>query len=244
MQLWYLDEAGINKDERFLVVGGFCIDDENYEHISKEFIKFRQEHMPNPTRKLDMKRLIRGKGWFQTLTLAQRETLLEKFYELIEKLDLRIVITMIDRDFSSKIRNKMHFAFECLFERICLNMDDINKIKGKTELGLLFYDNNGIKEVSSWFKQFYKKGTAYVSNKNLIETAVPLEMSQSELLQISDLIICTYAYLLKANSGQKASQWIKKTLEKGFKIITSKAKIVKTQNNGNSISSIKIYDKG
>ncbi len=239
--MWYLDEAGINKDERFAVVGGFSIDDEQYDEILSNFRQFKQKFLPDATRKLDMKRLVRGKGWCQGISLQQRKVLLVEFYKFLSESNIRIVISMIDRDSSPNIRDKLQFAYECLFERICLNMDDINKKKKKTELGILFYDNNGIKDVAAWFKNFYVAGTTYVINHNLIEAAIPLQMSQSELLQISDMIICTYSYLLKAQAGQKTSQWLKETLEEGNKVIRTKAKRVRTQDGYKLVSSIKEY---
>ena len=123
MQLWYIDEAGINSSERYIVVGGFCIDDDEYGTVLKKFVKFKQDNLPDPTRKIDMKSLVRGKGWWQTIPLPKRKEFLKNFYSFLGEINPRIVISMVDRDNSSKIRQKLHFAYECLFERICLNME-------------------------------------------------------------------------------------------------------------------------
>ena len=147
----------------------------------------------------------------------------------------------IDRDQSEKIRNKLQFAYECLFERICLNIESSNHKKSTEDLGIIFLDNNGVKGVQSWFSSFYQDGTRYVSNKYLIESAVVLKMSESNLLQIADMIVCTHTYLLKAQNGQKASLWVKDTLELGLKSIKGKCEKVKAQNQNRTFSSFKMY---
>lgn len=37
MILWYIDESGVTKEERDLVVGGYSIHDGDYENMMKEF---------------------------------------------------------------------------------------------------------------------------------------------------------------------------------------------------------------
>ena len=138
----------------------------------------------------------------------------------------------------------MQFAYECLFERICLNVEDISRKKGRKELSILFSDTmSNYKEVYSWFKTFYEKGTGYVTNNHLIEKIINLEMSQSEMLQISDLIICTCSYFVKAGRGQKSLQWAKEILDNGWKIVLSKEHRVLSQDGKKEIASIYFYSK-
>ena len=77
-----------------------------------------------------------------------------------------------------------------------------------------------------------------------IEKMITLEMSQSEMLQISDLIICTCSYWVKANRGQKSVQWAKDILNKGWKIILLKENKVLTQDNKKEVQSIYFYSRG
>lgn len=241
MILWYIDESGITKEERDLVVGGYSVDDSDYEDIKKEFKDLQSKHF-GTVRKIDMKMIIQGKKWLSNINLEKRKDFLIDFYKFIEKLPIRIALFKIDKDNSPSIRNKMQFAYECLFERICLNLEDISRKKGKKEKGLIFSDTmSNCGEVCSWFKSFYEKGTSYVTNNNLIEKIITLEMSQSEMLQISDLILCTCSYWLKANRGQKSTQWAKEVLNNGWKIILSKEHKVLTQDGKKEVCSIYFY---
>ena len=244
MILWYIDESGITKEERDLVVGGYSIHDGDYEDMIKEFKNILNKHFETSTRKIDMKMIIQGKRWFSNISIEKRKEFLNDFYKFIGTQPIRICICKVDKDDSPKIRNKIQFAYECLFERICLNTEDISRQNNKKELGILFSDTmNNWGEVSSWFKTFYEKGTEYVTNNNLIEKIINIEMSQSEMLQISDLIICTCSYWVKANRGQKSVQWAKETLDTGWKIILSKENRVLTQNNKKEVQSIYFYSK-
>lgn len=244
MILWYIDESGITKEERDLVVGGYSVDDLNYEGIMKEFKDIQNKHFGDSNRKIDMKMLIQGKKWLSKFSLEQRKEFLIDFYKFIGKLPIRICICKIDKDNSSLIRNKMQFAYECLFERICLNVEDISRENNKKELSILFSDTmTNYGEVCSWFRNFYEKGTGYVTNNHLIEKIITLEMSQSEMLQISDLIICTCSYFVKANRGQKSVQWAKEILENGWKIILSKEHKVLTQDKKKTVQSIYFYSR-
>lgn len=244
MILWYIDESGITKEEKNLVVGGYAIHDNEYEKIIKEFRNIQKKHFGTYIRKIDMKMIIQGKKWLSPISIDKRREFLEDFYNFISKQQMRICICKIDKDASPSIRNKMQFAYECLFERICLNVEDISRKKENKELSILFTDTmTNLGEVCSWFKSFYEKGTEYVTNKHLIEKVIPLEMSQSEMLQISDLIVCTCSYWIKANKGQRSTQWAKETLEKGWKIILSKEHRVSTQDNKKEVQSIYFYSK-
>ena len=244
MILWYIDESGITKEERDLVVGGYCVHDKDYEKIISDFKEIQSKHFGTPTRKIDMKMIIQGKKWLSAFSVDQRRAFLQDFYKFIAKQPIRVCICKIDKDNSPKIRNKMKFAYECLFERICLNVGDISRERGDKELGILFSDTmSNYWEVFSWFKTFYEKGTEYVTNKHLIEKIITLEMSQSEPLQISDLIICTCSYFTKANRGQKSVQWAKEILEEGWKIILSKEHMVLTQDGKKEVQSIYFYSK-
>jgi len=242
MILWYIDESGITKEERDLVVGGYCIHDGDYENMIKAFKEILNKHFEISTRKIDMKMLIQGKKWLSSIPVEKRKDFLNDFYKLIESQPIRICIFKIDKDNSPQIRNKMQFAYECLFERICLNTEDISRQNNKKELGILFSDTmSNCGEVRSWFKSFYDKGTEYVINNHLIEKIINLEMSQSEMLQISDLIICTCSYWVKANRGQKSIQWAKDILDKGWKVILSKEHKVWTQDHKKEVQSIYFY---
>ena len=244
MILWYIDESGVTKEERDLVVGGYSIDDKDYEKVIREFKEIQNKHFGTSTRKIDMKMIIQGKKWMSGFPIEKRREFLKDFYNFIENLPVRICICKIDKDNSPAIRNKMQFAYECLFERICLNVEDISRKSGNKELSILFTDTmTNHKEVCSWFKTFYEKGTGYVTNNHLIEKIIPLEMSQSEMLQISDLIVCTCSYFMKAGRGQKSVQWAKETLEEGWKVILSKENKVLTQNGEKEIASIYFYSK-
>jgi len=244
MILWYIDESGVTKEERDLVVGGYSVHDENYEQIIKEFKEIQNKHFGNSTRKIDMKMIIQGKKWLSSFPIEKRKEFLEDFYKFIEKLPIRVCICKVDKDNSPLIRNKMQFAYECLFERICLNVEDISRKKGRKELSILFSDTmSNYKEVYSWFKTFYEKGTGYVTNNHLIEKIINLEMSQSEMLQISDLIICTCSYFVKAGRGQKSLQWAKEILDNGWKIVLSKEHRVLSQDGKKEIASIYFYSK-
>jgi len=242
MILWYIDESGVTKEERDLVVGGYCVHDKDYESVKRKFKEIQSKHFGSSTRKLDMKMIIQGKRWLSGFPIEKRKEFLIDFYKFIDELPIRVCIFKIDKDNSPLIRNKMQFAYECLFERICLNIEDISKKEGMKEIGLIFSDtmsNSG--EVCSWFKTFYEQGTNYVTNNHLIEKIITLEMSQSEMLQISDLIICTGSYFIKANRGQKSVQWVKDILGEGWKIILSKNHKVSTQDGKKEVSSIKFY---
>jgi|GEM_PF-4803283 len=243
MILWYIDESGVTKDEKDLVVGGYSVDDKTYEEIKKEFKEIQSNHF-DTNRKIDMKMIIQGKKWLSNFPVEKRKAFLIDFYKFIEKLPIRISIIKIDKDSSPAIRNKMQFAYECLFERICLNVEDISRQNKNKELGLIFSDTmSNCGEVCSWFKSFYEKGTSYVTNNNLIEKIITLEMSQSEMLQISDLIICTCSYWIKAIRGQKSVQWAKEILNDGWKIILSKEHKVLTQDNKKEVQSIYFYSR-
>jgi len=244
MILWYIDESGITKEERDLVVGGYSVSDKDYESIIKEFKEIQNKHFGTSTRKIDMKMIIQGKKWLSSFPINKRKDFLNDFYKCLEKFPIRVCICKIDKDGSPKIRNKMKFAYECLFERICLNTEDISRKNNKRELGILFSDTmNNCGEVCSWFKSFYEKGTEYVTNNNLIEKIITLNMSQSEMLQISDLIICTCSYWVKANRGQKSVQWAKEILNQGWKIILSKEYKVSTQDNKKEVQSVYFYSQ-
>lgn len=244
MILWYIDESGVTKEERDLVIGGYSIDDRNYEKVIREFKEIQNKHFGTSTRKIDMKMLIQGKKWLSNFPIEKRKEFLEDFYRFIEKQPIRICMCKVDKDNSPKIRNKMQFAYECLFERICLNTEDISRASGQKELGILFSDTmNNCGEVCSWFKTFYEKGTEYVTNNHLIEKIITLEMSQSEMLQISDLIVCTCSYRTKASRGQKSVQWAKEILDEGWKIILTKEHQVPTQDNKKEVQSIYFYSK-
>jgi len=244
MILWYIDESGITKEERDLVVGGYCVHDNNYEKIISEFKKIQSKHFGTSTRKIDMKMIIQGKKWLSGFSIEQRKEFLKDFYQFISRQPIRICICKVDKDNSPKIRNKMKFAYECLFERICLNVEDISRKKEVKELSILFSDTmSNYGEVFSWFKTFYEKGTEYVINNHLIEKIIMLEMSQSELIQISDLIVCTCSYFTKANRGQRSVQWARKILENGWKVILSKEHMVLTQDGKKEVQSIYFYSK-
>ena len=245
MILWYIDESGTTKEERDLVVGGYSIHDGDYENLIKDFKEIMNKNFGVSTRKIDMKMIVQGKRWFSNINIEKRKEFLEDFYKFVEIHPIRVCICKIDKDNSPRIRNKMQFAYECLFERICLNTEDISRHKSKKEIGILFSDTmNNCREVCSWFKTFYEKGTGYVTNNNLIEKMITLEMSQSEMLQISDLIICTCSYWVKANRGQKSVQWAKDILNKGWKIILLKENKVLTQDNKKEVQSIYFYSRG
>lgn len=242
MLLWYIDECGITEEERLLVVGGYCIDDSIYLDSKTKFQELKQKYLPHPDRKIDMKKLIQGKDWLRNMSLDQRREFLMAFYNLIDTMDLRVCISMVDRDASAKIRNKLQFSYELLFERIELNTLDISNIKGKHQLAIIFSDTMmNYREVMSWFKKFYEVGTGYVTNNHLIERVIPLQMSQSELLQISDLIIGTYTYRKKAINQQKSVMWAKDALDYGYNIILKKAPSVASQDEKKKFSSIKEY---
>ena len=244
MILWYIDESGVTKEERDLVIGGYAIDDKHYEKTIQEFKEIQNKHFGTSTRKIDMKMIIHGKKWLSNFPLEKRKAFLKDFYSFIEKLPIRVSICKIDKDNSPDIRNKMQFVYECLFERICLNVEEISRENKNKELSILFSDTmNNSREVCSWFKTFYEKGTAYVTNKHLIEKIITLEMSQSEMLQISDLIVCTCSYFVKAERGQRSVQWAKEILEEGWKIILSKENLVLTQDGKKEIQSIYFYSK-
>ncbi len=244
MILWYIDESGITKEERDLVIGGYSIDDKYYEKAIKEFKEIQNKHFGTSIRKIDMKMIIQGKKWLSNFPLEKRKEFLKDFYNFIEKLPIRICICKIDKDNSPRIRNKMQFAYECLFERICLNVEDISRENQNKELSILFSDTmNNCGEVCSWFKTFYEKGTEYVTNNHLIEKIITLEMSQSEMLQISDLIVCTCSYFVKAGRGQKSVQWAKEILDEGWKVILSKEHKVLSQDRKKEIQSIYFYSK-
>jgi hypothetical protein len=244
MILWYIDESGITKEERDLVVGGYCVDDDNYEKIIREFKELQNKHFGSSTRKIDMKMIIQGKKWLSSFPMEKRKEFLVDFYKFIGKLPIRICLCKVDKDNSLNIRNKMQFAYECLFERVCLNVEDISRKNGKKELSILFSDTmTNCGEICSWFKSFYEKGTGYVTNNHLIEKIITLEMSQSEMLQISDLIVCTCSYFVKSLRGQKSVQWAKEILAEGWKIILSKEHQVLTQDKKKEIQSIYFYSK-
>jgi len=242
MLLWYIDESGINTDERFVVAGGYCINDKNYEKIRSNFISFKKSCMPDSTRKMDMKSLLQGKKWAAKLTIDKRRQILEHFLSFLKEADIRIVISMIDRDYSPRIRNKLEFAYECLFERIVLNNIDISKKENFRHLSILFTDTlSNIKEVSSWFEYWYTSGTGYVDNDNLIEKIIPLKMSQSEMLQFSDMILGFYTYYRKFLAGQKSISWAGLLLKEGMEIIKTKAYDIPSKNGHKSFGSIKEY---
>jgi len=244
MILWYIDESGVTKEERDLAIGGYSIEDKNYEKTIQEFKEIQNKHFGTSTRKIDMKMVIQGKHWLSSSPIEKRKAFLIDFYKFVKRLPIRICICKIDKDNSPAIRNKMQFAYECLFERICLNVEDISKNSGQKELSILFSDTmNDCGEVCSWFKTFYEKGTAYVTNNHLIEKIITLEMSQSEMLQIADLIVCTCTYFVKAGRGQRSVQWAKEILEEGWKTILSKESAVLTQDKKKTIQSIYFYSK-
>ncbi len=244
MILWYTDESGVTREERDLVVGGFCVDDFDYEKTMDGFKEIQKKHFGTSTRKIDMKMIIQGKKWLSSFPIEKRKEFLKEFYKFLKNLPIRVCICKVDKDNSPRIRNKMQLTYECLFERICLNVEDISREKQKKELSILFSDTmNNCGEVCSWFKTFYEKGTTYVTNNHLIEKIITLEMSQSEMLQISDLIVCTCSYWIKANRGQKSVQWAKDILDEGWKIILSKEHKVSTQDNKKEVSSIYFYSK-
>lgn len=244
MILWYIDESGITKEERDLIVGGYSINDANYDKIIQEFKEIQSRHFGTSSRKIDMKMIMQGKKWLSGTPIIKRKEFLEELYDWIEKLPIRVCLVKIDKDNSKDIRNKMKFVYECLFERVCLNVEDISEKNGKKELSILFTDTmTNCGEVCSWFKSFYEKGTQYVANNHLIEKIIPLQMSQSEMLQISDLIVCTCSYWVKANRGQRSVAWAKDTLDKGWKILLAKGKNVPTQDKTKEINSIKFYSK-
>jgi len=240
MILWYIDEAGVNPNERYAVVGGYGIKDEKYDELQGKFREFKKKYLADSSIKIDMKGIIQGNRWAKGLTIEQRRAMLIGFYEFLKNCDLRVILYMIDRNHSEKIRNKMQFAYECLFERVCLNMDDIAKKDGR-HLGILFSDMAmNYKEVLSWFKDFYIKGTSYVTNNHLIEQIILLQMSQSDLLQISDMIVCTWAYWLKARE-QKSVGWAKEILDEGWKVILKKEVKCISQDGTKEIESIQGY---
>ncbi len=210
----------------------------------KEFKTILNKHFETSTRKIDMKMIMQGKKWFSRIPIQKRKEFLGDFYKFIESQPIRICLCKVDKDNSPNIRNKIQFVYQCLFERICLNTEDISRQNNKKEIGILFSDTmNNCGEVCSWFKSFYEKGTEYVINNNLIEKIITLEMSQSEMLQIADMIICTCSYWVKANRGQKSIQWAKEELDKGWKMILSKERKVLTQNNKKEVQSIYFYSK-
>lgn len=244
MILWYIDESGISKEERDLIVGGYAVDDYNYDKMIKEFKEIQSKHFGTSSRKIDMKMIMQGKKWLSSTPIAKRKEFLEELYNWIEKVPMRVCIVKIDKDNSKDIRNKMKFVYECLFERVCLNVEDISRKSERKELSILFTDTmTNCGEVCSWFTSFYEKGTQYVSNNHLIEKIIPLQMSQSEMLQISDLIVCTCSYWVKANRGQRSVAWAKDTLDKGWKILLAKGKNVPTQDKTKEVASIKFYSK-
>lgn len=242
MILWYMDEAGINADEVHVAVGGFGIHDLLFAELTERFKKFKVDNLKDPSVKMDMKRIMQGKDWARRLSLQERQVLLNKFWDLIEKAEMRICISYINRDYSPKIRNKLQFAFECLFERLCLNTEEWARDTKRPERGLLFLDYIAhYKEVLSWFHTFFQDGTGYVRSGALIERAVPLRMSDSELLQIADIIVSTYTYDKKARAGQKSIQWAREVLDRGVRVIHKKAPSVKDQTGKKVFSSIKEY---
>ena len=81
MILWYIDESGVTKEERDLVVGGYSVHDENYEQIIKEFKEIQNKHFGNSTRKIDMKMIIQGKKWLSSFPIEKRKEFLEDFYK-------------------------------------------------------------------------------------------------------------------------------------------------------------------
>jgi len=52
MILWYIDESGVTKEERDLVVGGYSVDDNNYEKVIQEFKEIQNKHFGSSTRKI------------------------------------------------------------------------------------------------------------------------------------------------------------------------------------------------
>lgn len=240
MILWYIDEAGVTKDERYIVVGGYCIEDKDYEKVRSDFVKFKQLCMPDATRKLDMKSILQGKRWANSLSIDKRKEILVCFYNFFKHVDCRVIISMVDRDASGKIRNKLEFAYQNMFERVVLNSHDLSK-DGK-KLAILFTDTMmNFGEVSSWFERWFANGTKYVSNDCLIEQIIPLKMSQSELLQMADMVVGTYTYYKKSLAGQKSTLWAKDVLIEGMDVIREKALLVQAERGKKSVSSIKEY---
>ena len=161
------------------MLGSVIIHEETWRIIDKDIIDFKKKLIPNYSPdewELHASFMMDGRGFFKNFKKDDRFDLIQKTYEFIGNLQIKIIGVAIIK---SKLRNKINleeWGFRLLYERLLKYLEKANRISGKKEMGIVLIDsiNKSMdRKRSDLFYEFMNNGTFFSThNEYLVERPI------------------------------------------------------------------------
>jgi hypothetical protein len=249
MFLIYLDESG--KPERSdnsenYVVAGIIANEENWNDIDDKVIDLKKQLFGANWElyEFHLTEIIHGKNIYKNMTLSERVNIINSVFDLIGSINIRVVGTLIKKSKMYPGKDIENWALRLLFERICWNLNDLNKslinAGQKNQYGLLILDsiNNDFDDkIRRRIKDFLLNGTMYQDNEFLIEDALFTCSHWRNLCQLADFVAYALNYHYKSHKFNDVSKH--ESIENGYSKVFSKIML----NNDSPNWSFKIFPK-
>lgn len=227
MYLVYVDESGtidLSDSENF-VLAGLILNEDRWFEADKRVKDLKEKYFPGILGGIEihMSEIVNGNYEFRKMTQEQRATLIRDIFEIIKKLEIRVVYSVVKKKKLLTNLDVRYWSYKILFERLCYQLNDLNVNKEKVQYGLLILDSISKKrdeEIWRGVTDLLKDGRGYEENKFLIEGPVFVESHLRSPMQIIDCIAYAINYHYKENKRKEDE--INKALEEAFGIIESK----------------------
>jgi hypothetical protein len=232
MFLIYLDESG--KPERSdqsenYVIAGIIANEENWNEIDEKVTNLKKTLFGQNWEdyELHIAEIVHGKNLYQNMPLLDRIKIINSVFDMIEYLNIRVVGSLIKKARMYAGKDIENWALRLLFERICWNLEDLNKslvnAGQKNQYGLLILDsinNSYDNKVRIKIKNFLLNGTMYQDNQFLIEDALFTCSHWRNLCQLADFVAYAINYHYKTQKFRDASK--NKSIEDGYAKVLGK----------------------
>ncbi len=232
MFLIYLDESG--KPERSdpnenYVVAGIIANEENWNEIDEKVTDLKKTLFGKNWELYEFHaaEITHGKNLYRNMALSDRINVINSVFDLIGSLNIRVVGSVIKKEKMHPGKDIENWALRLLFERICWNLNDLNKslvnAGQKNQYGLIILDsvnNNFDNKVRNKIKHFLLNGTMYQNNEFLIEDALFTCSHWRNLCQLADFVAYAINYHHKTHKFGNASK--NKSMEDGYSKVFNK----------------------
>ncbi|RLI48839.1 MAG: hypothetical protein DRO73_08135 [Candidatus Thorarchaeota archaeon] len=236
MYLVYVDESGkpsMKHSSPLFVQAAFILLDSEWQSVDNAVNSLKAKWFPNlPPEDVEIHayEVIQQKGVYRSLGREKSLKLLENVFELIAKINCTLIASVIHKRKLWKIKDREGvelWSHRLLFERVCKFLEKENNrrmsMNQPPEYGILLIDSVNTRydnAVRRKYSEFFKHGTLYQTNEDLIENPLFVNSQYRNMSQLVDVV----AHMVNRYTnlrGKPQEKWndVDYVIERGFRVI-------------------------
>lgn len=194
MHIVYLDESGTHKEARYFVVAGLAVFERETFFLTQSLDQLQARYFPDADEPITFHATVlrAPEGMvappFDTLTQAQRRTMLGEVYDIIAGSHARVFAVAMEK---AAIRDEEPYerGFEEIINRFDRMLGRILRDRGEPQRGLLILAESSYREnLRTLAEQIWSKGHRWGATHNLADVPFFAPARSTRLLQLADFV--------------------------------------------------------